>query len=48
MRYRSIGNTTIDRLRGFIDMLNYEAENGSVVIVEGKRDVEALMRIGFN
>jgi len=29
-------------------MLNYEAENGSVVVVEGKRDVEALMRIGFN
>ena len=48
MRYRSIDNTTIDRLRGFIDMLNYEAENGSVVVVEGKRDVEALMRIGFN
>jgi 5S rRNA maturation endonuclease (ribonuclease M5) len=47
MRYRSIDNTTIDRLRGFIDMLNYEAENGSVIIVEGKRDVEALMRIGF-
>ena len=48
MRHRSIDNTTIDRLRGFIDMLNYEAENGSVVVVEGKRDVEALMRIGFS
>src|SRR5918912_2204581 len=48
MRYRSTDNTIIDRLRGFIDMLNYEAENGSVVVVEGKRDVEALVRIGFN
>jgi 5S rRNA maturation endonuclease (ribonuclease M5) len=48
MRYRSRDNTTIDRLREFIDMLNYESENGSVVVVEGKRDVEALMRIGFN
>ena len=48
MRHRSIDNATIGRLRGFIDMLNYEAENGSVVVVEGKRDVEALMRIGFS
>ena len=48
MRYRSIDNTTIDRLREFVDMLNYEADNGSVVVVEGKRDVEALVRIGFN
>ena len=48
MRYRSRDNTTIDRLREFIDMLNYESENGSVVVVEGKRDVEALVRIGFN
>ena len=42
MRYRSIDNTIIDRLCQFIDMLNEEAENGSVVVVEGKRDVEAL------
>src|SRR5437870_2136336 len=48
MGYRFIDNTTIDRLRGFIDMLNEEAENGSVIVVEGKRDVEALTRIGFN
>jgi 5S rRNA maturation endonuclease (ribonuclease M5) len=40
-------HTTIDRLRGFIDMLNEEAENGSVIVVEGKRDVEALERVGF-
>jgi 5S rRNA maturation endonuclease (ribonuclease M5) len=48
MGYRSVDTTTIDRLREFIHMLNEEAENGSVIVVEGKRDVEALIRIGFN
>jgi 5S rRNA maturation endonuclease (ribonuclease M5) len=47
MGIRCIDHTTIDRLRGFIDMLNEEAENGSVIVVEGKRDVEALERVGF-
>src|SRR5438067_11499836 len=48
MGIRCIDHTTVDRLRGFIDMLNEEAECGSVIVVEGKRDVEALNRIGFN
>ena len=48
MGYRLINDTTIDRLRRFIEMLNEEAENGSVIVVEGKRDVEALSRLGFN
>src|ERR671932_1423690 len=48
MGYRSIDNNTIDRLREFINMLNEESENGSVIVVEGKRDVEALNRVGFN
>lgn len=48
MGYRFIDNTTIDGLHEFIDMLNEEAEYGSVIVVEGKRDVEALNRIGFN
>jgi 5S rRNA maturation endonuclease (ribonuclease M5) len=48
MGYRFIDNTTIDGLHEFIDMLNKEAEYGSVIVVEGKRDVEALNRIGFN
>ena len=39
--------TIVDRLREFIGLLNEEAENGSIIVVEGKRDVEALMRIGF-
>ena len=47
MGYRFIDNTTIDGLHVFIDMLNEEAECGSVIVVEGKRDVEALNRIGF-
>jgi 5S rRNA maturation endonuclease (ribonuclease M5) len=48
MGYRFIDDRTIDRLRGFVDMLNEEAQSGSVIVVEGKRDVEALTRIGFN
>ena len=43
MGYRSIDNTTVDRLREFIERLNEESENGSVIVVEGKRDVEALI-----
>jgi 5S rRNA maturation endonuclease (ribonuclease M5) len=48
MGYRFIDNMTIDGLHEFIEMLNEEAESGSVIVVEGKRDVEALNRIGFN
>ena len=48
MGYRFIDNMTIDGLHEFIDMLNEEAESGSLIVVEGKRDVEALNRIGFN
>jgi 5S rRNA maturation endonuclease (ribonuclease M5) len=38
--------TTIARLRTFVDRLNIESERGSVIVVEGKRDLEALTRIG--
>jgi 5S rRNA maturation endonuclease (ribonuclease M5) len=38
--------TTIARLRIFVDRLNIESERGSVIVVEGKRDLEALTRIG--
>jgi 5S rRNA maturation endonuclease (ribonuclease M5) len=48
MGYRSIDSDTIDHLREYIDMLNKESENGSVIVVEGKRDVAALCRVGFN
>ena len=48
MGYSLINDTTIDRLREFIEMLNEESENGSVIVVEGKRDVEALSRAGYN
>lgn len=39
--------TTISRLRIFVDKLNIESENGSIIVVEGKRDVEALNKVGF-
>jgi 5S rRNA maturation endonuclease (ribonuclease M5) len=48
MGYRFIDNTTTDDLREFVDMLNEEAECGSVIVVEGRRDVEALNLIGVN
>jgi 5S rRNA maturation endonuclease (ribonuclease M5) len=38
--------TTIARLRIFVDRLNIESERGSVIVVEGKRELEALTRIG--
>ena len=47
MGYRPMDATTIDRLRIFVDRLNIESERGSVIVVEGKRDLEALARIGF-
>jgi 5S rRNA maturation endonuclease (ribonuclease M5) len=47
MGYQPIDDQTIARLRCFVNMLNEESENGSVVVVEGKRDAEALSKIGF-
>jgi 5S rRNA maturation endonuclease (ribonuclease M5) len=38
---------TVERLRSFIGMLNEESERGSVIVVEGKRDAEALSKVGF-
>ena len=38
---------TVERLRGFIEMLNAESERGSVIVVEGKRDADALSSVGF-
>ena len=31
----------------FIDILNLECENGAVVLVEGKKDTQALSSLGF-
>jgi 5S rRNA maturation endonuclease (ribonuclease M5) len=47
MGYRPMDETSIARLRFFVDRLNTESEKGSVVVVEGKRDVEALASVGF-
>lgn len=40
-------DATVKGLRGFVKMLNEEYENGSVIVVEGKRDARALASIGF-
>lgn len=37
----------IEKLRGFVNMLNEESQKGSVVVVEGRRDAQALSSIGF-
>lgn len=36
------------RVQKFVNMLNEESDNGAVVVVEGKRDVNALVSVGFN
>lgn len=41
------GYKTVERLKAFVSLLNEEAEKGSVIVVEGKRDAEALRKIGF-
>ena len=35
------------RITYFINSLNRESENGSVIVVEGKRDSAALTKLGF-
>lgn len=35
-------------IRSFIESLNRESESGAVVVVEGKKDGNALRDIGFN
>ncbi|MEO9320362.1 MAG: topoisomerase [Nitrososphaera sp.] len=40
-------DNTIERIRSFIDLLNQECDRGSVVVVEGKRDAQALCSVGF-
>lgn len=47
-QYNANDDETIERLRSFVGMLNDEAEKGSVIVVEGKRDAEALSKVGFS
>lgn len=37
----------VEKLKSFVGQLNEECERGSVVVVEGRRDAEALSSIGF-
>jgi 5S rRNA maturation endonuclease (ribonuclease M5) len=43
----NLDDQTVERLRTFVDMLNEEYERGSVIVVEGRRDAEALAKVGF-
>jgi 5S rRNA maturation endonuclease (ribonuclease M5) len=46
-QYSANDDETVEQLRSFIGMLNEESEKGSVIVVEGKRDAEALSKVGF-
>lgn len=43
----SVDDKTIERIRTFVGMLNEEHKKGSVIVVEGRRDAEALAKVGF-
>ena len=43
----NVDDQTVERLRTFVGMLNEEYERGSVIVVEGRRDAEALAKVGF-
>jgi 5S rRNA maturation endonuclease (ribonuclease M5) len=46
-QYNDYDDEMVEQLRSFIGMLNQESEKGSVIVVEGKRDAEALSKVGF-
>jgi 5S rRNA maturation endonuclease (ribonuclease M5) len=47
MIYRNTDTAILERITDFILSLNRESENGSVIVVEGKRDSAALTKLGF-
>jgi 5S rRNA maturation endonuclease (ribonuclease M5) len=47
MVYRNVDTAVLEKINEFIRTLNHESENGSIVVVEGKRDSEALTKLGF-
>jgi 5S rRNA maturation endonuclease (ribonuclease M5) len=47
MVYRNVNMNVLSKLTEFIDELNCESEDGSIIVVEGKRDLEALFSVGF-
>jgi len=42
-----IDQDEVQKVQKFVNMLNEESTNGAVVVVEGKRDVNALVSVGF-
>jgi 5S rRNA maturation endonuclease (ribonuclease M5) len=47
MVYRNVDTAVLEKINEFIRTLNHEFENGSIIVVEGKRDSEALTKLGF-
>jgi len=48
MRQTILDDATVDRLQNIVKMLNEESKCGSIIVVEGKRDAQALASIGFD
>jgi 5S rRNA maturation endonuclease (ribonuclease M5) len=42
-----IDQAEVLQLQKFVHMLNEESDNGAVLVVEGKRDIDALESVGF-
>ena len=47
MNYNDL-SCNLAEIEQFVEFLNYESKIGSIVVVEGKRDLEALRSIGVN
>lgn len=47
MNYNDL-SCNLAEIEKFVEFLNHESKTGSIVVVEGKRDLEALRSIGFN
>lgn len=47
MNYNDL-DFNLAELEKFVEFLNHQSNTGSIVVVEGKRDLEALRSIGFN
>ena len=46
MNYNDLA-CNLAEIEKFVEFLNHESKTGSIVVVEGKRDLEALRSIGF-
>ncbi|MHA2066836.1 MAG: toprim domain-containing protein [Candidatus Thorarchaeota archaeon] len=48
MRGREVDQEIVDSLQSFVKNLNDASNNGALIVVEGKRDIDALKSVGFS